>query len=186
MDSIREETQKILQKVDLKNRPYFLMKRKGLLRRICLFSGATNEPGISSRPSKIGGAYGFQQDLLRVCKKSDFWSHPESSNVRILFLEQFIGPSWLTGESPSLTFSEFYHSKSWKVYCSQFFYCWFPDWVGFALLNNHNVAPSYGPFTLQLQSGPHFGMFCFWIQGFQSRFYFLVLKVGSTVCAKFE
>ena len=91
-DSIREETQKILQKVDSVEQTIFLdEKGKGLSsEEFASFLEQQMNSGISSMTFVIGGAYGFQQDLLPGSAKKIRLSEMTLNHqmVRILFLEQ--------------------------------------------------------------------------------------------------
>ena len=91
-DSIREETQKILQKVDSLEQTIFLdEKGKGLSsEEFASFLEQQMNSGISSMTFVIGGAYGFQQELLPDSAKKIRLSEMTLNHqmVRILFLEQ--------------------------------------------------------------------------------------------------
>ena len=82
-DSIREETQKILQKSDSVEQTIFLEE-------FATFLEQQMNSGISSMTFVIGGAYGFQQDLLPGSAKKIRLSEMTLNHqmVRILFLEQ--------------------------------------------------------------------------------------------------
>ena len=92
MNSIREETQKIMQKVDSVEQTIFLdEKGKGLSSlEFASFLEQQMNSGISSMTFVIGGAYGFQQDLLPGSAKKIRLSEMTLNHqmVRILFLEQ--------------------------------------------------------------------------------------------------
>jgi len=91
-DSLREETQKILQRVDSAEQTIFLdEKGKGLSsKEFAAFLEQQMNSGISSMTFVIGGAYGFQQDLIPDSAKKIRLSEMTMNHqmIRIMFLEQ--------------------------------------------------------------------------------------------------
>ena len=91
-DSLREETQKILQRVDSAEQTIFLdEKGKGLSsKEFAAFLEQQMNSGISSMTFVIGGAYGFQQDLIPDSSKKIRLSEMTMNHqmIRIMFLEQ--------------------------------------------------------------------------------------------------
>ena len=91
-DSLREETQKILQRVDSAEQTIFLDEQgKGLSsKEFAAFLEQQMNSGISSVTFVIGGAYGFQQDLIPDSAKKIRLSEMTMNHqmIRIMFLEQ--------------------------------------------------------------------------------------------------
>ena len=91
-DSLREETQKILQRVDSAEKTIFLdEKGKGLSsKEFSAFLEQQMNSGISSITFVIGGAYGFQQDLMTDSAKKNRLSEMTMNHqmIRSMFLDQ--------------------------------------------------------------------------------------------------
>ena len=91
-DSLREETQKILRRLNSEEQNIFLdEKGKGLTsKEFSAFLEQHLNFGTSSMTFVIGGAFGFQQDLIPVSSKKIRLSDMTMNHqmIRIMFLEQ--------------------------------------------------------------------------------------------------